>query len=93
MEKKSTRFIIKALQIAYVLMLFFNGTGQLNMVVEDLGFIVWTGIPMLSLILCIWYFCKTKNKNIIMLAIFSVLEILFCVFIWCLPYFIGIPFD
>lgn len=93
MEKRSMRVIINALQIAYVVMIFFNGTGQLNMVVEDLGFIVWILIPILSLILCIWYFCKTKNKDIIMLAIFSILEISFYIFIWCLPYFVGIPFD
>jgi len=81
-----------ALQIGYLLMFFANGTGRLNMLVEDLGYIVWGIFALSSLILCIFNFYKTRKRNTIYLSALSVLEIGFCAFIWVLPSIIGIPF-
>lgn len=81
-----------ALQIGYLLMLFANGAGKLNMIVADLGYIVWVAFALSSLVLCIFDFYKIRNKTFIYLSILSIFEIGFCVFIWILPSIVGIPF-
>jgi len=83
---------IITLQIGYLLMFFANGAGRLNMLVNDLGYIVWILFALSSLILCIFAFYKTRKRNTIYLSILSVFEIGFCAFIWVLPSIMRIPF-
>jgi uncharacterized membrane protein len=83
---------IIALQTGYFLMFFNNGVGKLNMIVNDLGYIVWSIFAFLSLIVGIFAFYKTRKKTIIYLSIICGFEIVFCAFIRILPSIIGIPF-
>lgn len=81
-----------ALQIGYLLMVFANGVGKLNMIVANLGYIVWNVFALSSLILCIFALYKIRKRTFVYLSILSIFEIGFCVFIWIIPSIVGIPF-
>jgi len=74
-------------------MFFGNGCGKLNMISDDLGYVVWGIFAVVSLVLSISYFYKTRKAISIHLLIISCLEIVFVIFIWILPSIVGIPFD
>ncbi|MDV3426809.1 MAG: hypothetical protein LIR50_06415, partial [Bacillota bacterium] len=60
---------VVALQICYLLMFFANGVGKLNMIVADLGYIVWAIFALSSLILCVFAFYKIRKRTVIYLSI------------------------
>lgn len=84
---------IGIVQSLYFYMFFGNGAGKLNMILNDLGYIVWGIFAIVSLVLSIFFFYKTRKATSILLSIISCLEIGFVIFIWILPSIVGIPFD
>ena len=84
--------IVITLQLLYILMFRFNLVGYLNVMVNNLGYLLWIVVAVSSLIFSELYFFKKDRKVGIYIVVISFIEVIFTIFISILPYIVGIPF-
>lgn len=84
--------IVIILQLLYILMFCFNLVGYLNVMVNNLGYLLWVIVAVSSLIFSILYFLKKDRKIGTCIMVISFIEVIFTILISILPYIVGIPF-